>query len=70
MSSLLSLLVKRSEGARVARADTPVVGRDAIREMFASGFAKAKMVCIAEHIFQDVEWGILEWRDPSDLRPL
>lgn len=51
-------------------ADTPVVGRDAIREMFASGFAKAKMVCIAEHIFQDGEWGILEWRDPSDLRPL
>jgi hypothetical protein len=45
-------------------------GRDAIREMFASGFAKAKMVCIAEHIFQDGEWGILEWRDPSDLRPL
>ena len=36
----------------------------------ASGFAKAKMVCIAEHIFQDGEWGIFEWRDPSDLRPL
>lgn len=51
-------------------AETPVVGRDAIREMFASGFAKAKMVCIAEHIFQDGEWGILEWRDPSNLRPL
>jgi hypothetical protein len=50
-------------------ADTPVVGRDAIREMFASGFAEAKMVCIAEHIFQDEEWGILEWRDPSYLRP-
>jgi hypothetical protein len=47
-------------------ADTPV--DDAIREMFASGFAKAKMVCIAEHI--DGEWGIIEWRDPSDLRPL
>ena len=29
-----------------------------------------EMVCIAEHIFQDGEWGILEWRDPSDLRPL
>jgi ketosteroid isomerase-like protein len=51
-------------------ADTPVVGCDAIREMFAAGFAKVKMVCIAEHIFQDGEWGILEWRDPSDPRPL
>ncbi len=49
-------------------ADTPVVGRDAIREMFASGFAKANMVCIVEHIFQDGEWGILEWRDPLGLR--
>jgi hypothetical protein len=28
------------------------------------------MVCIAEHIFQDGEWGILEWRDPSDPPPL
>jgi hypothetical protein len=27
-------------------------------------------VCIAEHIFQDGAWGILEWRDPSYLRPL
>ena len=34
-------------------ADTPAVGCDAIGEMFASGFAKAKMVCIAERIFQD-----------------
>ena len=36
----------------------------------ASGFAKAKMVWIAEHIFQDGEWDILEWRDPSNLRLL
>ena len=35
----------------------------------ASGFAKAKMVCIAEHI-QDGEWGIFEWRDPSYLLPV
>lgn len=49
-------------------AEAPVVGRNAIREMFATEFAKAKMVCIVERIFQDGEWGILEWRDPLGLR--
>ena len=49
-------------------AEEPVEGRDAIREMFAAGFAAANMVCIVEHIFEDGEWAILEWRDPKGLR--
>lgn len=49
-------------------AEEPVVGRNAIREMFAAAFAKAKMVCMVEHIFQEGEWAILEWRDPLGLR--
>ena len=49
-------------------AEEPVSGRDAIRSMFESGFAKAEMVCIVENIFQDGEWAILEWRDPLGLR--
>jgi ketosteroid isomerase-like protein len=49
-------------------AEEPVVGRAAIREMFANGFANATMVCIPENIFQDGEWAILEWRDPLGLR--
>ena len=49
-------------------AEAPVVGREAIREMFANGFANAEMVCIVEQIFQDGEWAILEWRDPLGLR--
>ena len=49
-------------------AEEPVVGRAAIREMFSSGFARTKMVCIVENIFQDGEWAILEWRDPLGLR--
>src|SRR5262245_36302197 len=49
-------------------AESPVVGRSAIREMFAAGFANAEMVCIIEHIFQEGEWAILEWRDPLGLR--
>lgn len=49
-------------------AETPVVGREAIRQMFASGFAMVDMVCIVDHIFEDGEWAILEWRDPLGLR--
>jgi limonene-1,2-epoxide hydrolase len=49
-------------------AESPVQGRAAIRDMFASGFASAKMVCIVENIFEDGEWAILEWRDPLGLR--
>nr|WP_299910941.1 nuclear transport factor 2 family protein [Sphingomonas bacterium] len=46
----------------------PVVGRDAIRAMFEREFAAAEMECIAENLFEDGEWAILEWRDPNGLR--
>src|ERR1022692_4651186 len=49
-------------------AEKPVEGRQAIRERLASEFAAAKMVCVVEHIFEDGEWAILEWRDPKGLR--
>ncbi len=49
-------------------AESPVVGRIAIRAMFAQEFAAADMVCIPEHIFEDGDWAILEWRDPKGLR--
>ena len=49
-------------------AESPVEGREAIREMFAAGFAAAEMVCIPENLFEDGEWAILEWRDPQGLR--
>jgi limonene-1,2-epoxide hydrolase len=49
-------------------AEAPVVGREAIRTMFAAGFAAAEMVCIVENLFEDGEWAILEWRDPLGLR--
>ena len=49
-------------------AERPVEGRTAIRAMFAREFAAAEMVCIPEHIFEDGEWAILEWRDPKGLR--
>lgn len=48
--------------------ESPVHGRDAIRQMFASEFASATMVCIVENIVEEGEWAILEWRDPLGLR--
>lgn len=49
-------------------AESPVEGKTAIREMFRTGFATTKMVCIPENLFEDGEWAILEWRDPLGLR--
>jgi limonene-1,2-epoxide hydrolase len=48
--------------------ENPVEGRAAIRAMFTTEFARAEMFCIVEHLFQDGEWAILEWRDPLGLR--
>ena len=49
-------------------ANEPLMGKAAIRQMFAEEFANAVMVCIPENIFQDGNWVILEWRDPLGLR--
>src|SRR5690554_6223910 len=49
-------------------ANDPVYGKKAIREMFEREFAATEMTCIAENIFEDGEWGILEWKDPYGLR--
>jgi limonene-1,2-epoxide hydrolase len=46
----------------------PVKGKAAIREMFKTEFANAQMTCIIENIFEDGNWGILEWKDPLGLR--
>lgn len=46
----------------------PITGRAAIREMFATEFAVAEMVCEIENLFEDGEWAILEWKDPKGLR--
>ena len=49
-------------------ADASVRGRVAIRQMFADGFAAAKMHCLVENLFVDGDWAILEWKDPLGLR--
>ena len=49
-------------------ANEPVVGKQAIYEMFLAEFSNAKMVCIVENMFEDGEWAIMEWKDPLGLR--
>ncbi len=49
-------------------AEQPVVGRQAIAEMFAREFARADMTCLVENLFADGDWAILEWKDPLGLR--
>src|SRR5262245_11874565 len=49
-------------------ANEPVEGKESIRKMFADEFSKTKMVCLVENIFEDGEWAIVEWKDPTGLR--
>lgn len=49
-------------------AESRIEGRDNIRAMFEREFAAAEMTCIVEHLFEDGEWSILEWKDPKGLR--
>jgi len=46
----------------------PLLGREAIRQMFRTEFGRAKMTCLVENLFEDGEWAILEWSDPNGLR--
>ncbi|MFC7516031.1 nuclear transport factor 2 family protein [Herbaspirillum sp. GCM10030257] len=66
VDALVSFYSKDAINHQVA--ESPVEGREAIRKMFADGFASATMVCLIENLFEDGEWAILEWRDPLGLR--
>jgi len=49
-------------------ANEPVEGKDNILSMFRDEFGSANMHCIIENIFEDGDWAILEWKDPTGLR--
>jgi NAD(P)H-dependent FMN reductase len=66
VDALASLYARDAINHQVAEA--PVEGREAIRKLFADGFATATMVCIVENLFEDGDWAILEWWDPKGLR--
>ena len=67
VARLASLYDAGAVNHQVAAGD-PVEGRENIRRMFEREFARASMTCIVEHLFEDGEWAILEWRDPLGLR--
>jgi limonene-1,2-epoxide hydrolase len=46
----------------------PLEGRENIRRLFETEFARAAMVCHIENLFEDGDWSILEWSDPNGLR--
>jgi limonene-1,2-epoxide hydrolase len=46
----------------------PLRGKAAIRTLFETDFARAKMECIPVAIHEAGEWAILEWRDPLGLQ--
>jgi len=49
-------------------ANMPVVGKLAIQQMFIKEFTYSMNVFIPENIFEDKEWCIVEWKDPTGLR--
>jgi len=66
MEALASLYNDDAVNHQVA--NEPIKGKKAIMDMFRSDFNTAKMVCIAENLFEDGDWAMLEWRDPLGLR--
>ena len=46
----------------------PLVGKQAIREMFELEFSRATMVCIKQKIHECDNTAILQWSDPLGLR--
>ena len=46
----------------------PLEGRENIRRLFETEFARATMVYHVENLFEDGEWAMLEWSDPAGLR--
>ena len=66
VEAIVNLYAEKAINHQVA--NEPVKGKLAIKEMFETEFATAKMTCIIENLFEDGHWAILEWKDPIGLR--
>ena len=66
VDELVSLYHKDAVNHQVAY--EPMKGAEKIRKLFELDFGRARMVCQVENLFQDGEWGILEWSDPLGVR--
>lgn len=58
----------RADAVNHQVAYSPLQGREAIRTLFEAEFGRADMHCTVENLFQDGDWAMLEWSDPSGLR--
>lgn len=63
---LASLYSENATNHQITQA--PVIGRDAIRDMFEREFSEAQMYCIIEQVLGEGDWATLEWKDPNGLR--
>src|SRR5436190_1519951 len=66
VNELVSLYHKDAVNHKVAY--EPLKGAEEIRKLFELDFGRARMLCHVENLFQDGEWGILEWSDPLGVR--
>lgn len=66
LEGLVSLYARDAVNHQVVT--EPLRGREAIRQLFRSEFERAQMRCMVENLFEDGEWAILEWSDPTGLR--
>jgi limonene-1,2-epoxide hydrolase len=66
VNALVALYADNAVNHQVA--NEPVEGVEAIGAMFEAEFAAAQMECVPENLFEDGEWAILEWRDPTGFR--
>ena len=48
--------------------ESPVRGREAIRQVFADVFASAGRILFVENIFEEGDWAILEWSAGQGLK--
>ena len=49
-------------------AERAIEGRAEIEATFEAEFARARMICIPDNLFEIGDWAILEWSDPLGLR--
>ena len=66
VDGLASLYARDAVNHQVAL--EPVMGREAIRGMFAREFGAARMICIPEAFHEAGDVVALEWKDPVGLR--
>lgn len=67
VEGLVALYAEDAVNDQVVLAE-PLRGREAIRRLFETEFARAAMTCIVEALYESGATAILQWRDPNGLQ--